>query len=71
MIVLLITAFLGVTLFEAPGLIRKKYWRELITFIFFLSVAFILSILQIIDIKIPTLAKGIDYLFRDLLQLYY
>lgn len=71
MIFLLITAFTGVVLFEVPSLIRKKYWRELVVFAFFLSAAFILSLLQTLGIKFPTLLSGLEYVLRDLLHLSY
>ncbi|RJX28958.1 MAG: hypothetical protein C4554_01660 [Dethiobacter sp.] len=68
MIILLIMVFTGVALFEVPGLIRKKYWRELIVFSFFLLLAFIMTLLQIIGVKIPSPVKGILNLLKDLLR---
>jgi hypothetical protein len=61
MIFLLGTVFIGIALFEILGLIRKKYWRELIVFLLLLSSAFILSLLQPFDIKIPNPIKGVEY----------
>jgi len=70
-IFLLIMVFIGIVFFEVPGLIRKKYWRELTVFSFFLLLAFILSLLQTIDVKIPSPMKGIQYVVKDLLHLSY
>lgn len=70
-ILLLIMAFTGVMFLEVPALIRKKYWRELLVFMVFLSVGFILAFLQIIGIKIPSPLKAFTYLIRDLLHLNY
>ena len=71
MIFLLITVFIGIILFEVPSLIRNKHWRELIVFSSLLSVAFILSLLQILDVKVPSPSEGINFLIRDVLHLNY
>lgn len=71
MIFLLIIVFIGIALFEVPGLIRKKYWRELTVFSIFLLLAFILSLLQTIGVKIPNPTKGMQYLVKDILHLNY
>ncbi|MDK2822481.1 MAG: hypothetical protein PWQ67_868 [Clostridia bacterium] len=64
--ILLIIAFIGIALFEVPGLIQRKYWRELIFFLILLLLAFILSFLQVIGIKIPSPIKGIEFLVKYL-----
>ncbi|EHQ88520.1 hypothetical protein [Desulfosporosinus youngiae] len=71
MIFLLVCAFIGVILFEVPSLIRNKHWRELIVFSIFLSMAFLMSLLPAIGVKLPSPAKGIDYLIEDILHLNY
>ena len=71
MIFLLITAFIGIVLFEVPDLLRKKYWRELAFFSVFLFLGFILSLLQNIGVKLPDPNKGIQYFFKEILNLYY
>lgn len=71
MIFLLITAFTGVALFEVPSLIRKKYWRELVVFAFFLLAAFILTLLQTLGIRFLPLLRVLEYVFKDLLHLSY
>ena len=70
-IFLLIMVFVGIALFEVPGLIKKKHWRELIAFSLFLLLAFILTLLQTIGVKIPSPMKSIQYLVKDLLHLSY
>nr|WP_243270090.1 hypothetical protein [Thermanaerosceptrum fracticalcis] len=69
MIVLLIAAFVGIALFEVPGLIQKKYWRELIVFLMFLLGAFILSLLQVLGVKVPNPVKGIEFLVKNFLTI--
>jgi hypothetical protein len=62
-------AFAGIVLFETPGLIQKKYWRELIVFFMFLLLAFIVSLLQIFGAKVPNPVKGITILVKGFLSL--
>jgi hypothetical protein len=71
LILLLITACTGIVLLEIPSLIRKKYWRELVVFAFFQSTAFILALPLTLGIKLPSLTRGMEYVFRDLLHLSY
>lgn len=71
MIILLIIVFILIALFEVPGLMRKKYRRDLIVFSFFLLFAFLLSLLQMLDVKIPSPMKGIVYLFMNVLHVSY
>jgi hypothetical protein len=60
-----------IALCQIPALIKKKYWRELIAFSFFFALAFILNLLQALDIKIPSPMKEIQYLLEDVLHLKY
>lgn len=71
MILLLIIAFIIVALFDVPRLMKKKYRRELMVYCVFLTVAFVLSLLQILDIRIPSPMRGITYLFINILHLNY
>ena len=71
MIVLLITAFTGVALFEVPNLIRKEYWRELVVFALVLLTAFILALPLTLGIRLPSLSRGLEYVLKDLLHLSY
>ena len=71
MIVLLIMAFVGIILYEVPGLIRQKHWRELVAFSVFLSFAFLLTLLQTLKVSLPSPVQGIEFLFGDVLGLTY
>lgn len=62
-IILLLITFCSITLFEAPYLIRKKMWRELIAFSILLIIGFTLSLLQIIRVKIPNPTVLIENIF--------
>ncbi len=69
MIVLLIMAFIGIVLFEAPGLIKKKMWRELAAFSLYLSIGMALSIPQVLGITLPNPTKAIEALVKPISEL--
>jgi hypothetical protein len=71
MIFLLIVIFIGVAFLELPGLIKRRYWRELKVFSLFLLIAFIMSLFHIIGIPLPNPVKEMDYLVKDILHLNY
>lgn len=71
MILFLISAFIGIAFYEAPGLIRKKLWPELAAFSVFLLLAFVISLLQTVGVKIPSPMKGAQYLIEEVLHLGY
>ena len=67
MLLLLILTFIIILIFELPGLIRKKYWKDLTVFLALLIIAFVLSLLQTIGIIIPSPAKYIETIINNLL----
>ena len=67
MIFLLILAFLAMILFEVPGLIRREYWRELVAFSVLLLLAFTLSLLYVMGVKIPSPNEVITTLVQAVL----
>lgn len=69
MIILLITAFIGIILFEVPGLIKNKMWRELAAFSLYLSIGMALSIPQALGVELPNPTKTIEALFKPLSEL--
>lgn len=69
MIIALALVFLFIVIIEAPKLIIKKYWKELIVFLLFLSIAFGLIVLLILDVKVPSPFQPIEYLIDDILGL--
>ncbi|TGE34602.1 hypothetical protein [Desulfosporosinus sp. Sb-LF] len=71
MILLLVSVFIGIILFEVPNLIRNKYWRELIVFSILLSIAFTMAMLETMGVKLPNPSLIIDWLVRDVLHLNY
>ncbi|MCM1565671.1 MAG: hypothetical protein NC238_06920 [Dehalobacter sp.] len=65
-IFLLIVVFIAGVLIDVPGLIRKKYWRELVVCSFILLFAFIISLLQILGVKLPSPFVSINNFLRDM-----
>ncbi|MEN6461890.1 MAG: hypothetical protein ABFC94_11050 [Syntrophomonas sp.] len=52
MIALLILVFAIIALLQVPSLVRKQWWRELITFLVLWLLGLILSILVSLGVKI-------------------
>lgn len=69
MIVLLLMFFSGVILFEAPGLVKKKMWRELAAFSGFLLVGMVLSFLQTLGISFFNPSGFIEKVFKPVAEL--
>ena len=65
MIFLLIVTFICLILYEVPGLIRNKYWKELTVFSVLMLIAFIISLLQILRIELPNPVRDTQYVVRD------
>jgi hypothetical protein len=70
LVFLLIVAYLAIILFEVPGLIRKKYWRELVAFAVLLLVSFILSFLYVIGIKMTRPTEVITTIVNAVLSMF-
>ncbi|WP_296971082.1 hypothetical protein [Tepidanaerobacter sp. EBM-38] len=61
---LIILLVLLIIFLEVPSLIQKKLWRELTAFFVLLAVGFVLSILQIMNVKIPSPNDGIIFIIE-------
>jgi hypothetical protein len=62
-IFLLAFVFVAIVAYEAPGLVRKKLWRELAAFTVLLVIGMVLSFGQALKLSLPNPARGIDALF--------
>lgn len=71
MIFLLILVFTVLILYEVPGIIRNKQWRELVVYSALISLAFTVSLLQTLNVKIPNPVRDAQYFVSDLLHLRY
>lgn len=58
-IFLLILVFTAICLFQIPGLIQEKQWRDLIVFLALLVPALILSLLNAAGVKLPFIIPAI------------
>lgn len=66
---MLIVLFAGIVLFEAPGLVKKKMWRELAAFSVYLSIGMALSIPQVLGVKLPNPTRAIEAIFKPVAEL--
>lgn len=66
MIVAVIIVYIMIALIQMPSLIRQKLWRELATFLVLLGIGFILSLLQVIGVRIPSPNEGIIFLIKHI-----
>lgn len=53
MIILIVLVFLGLFLYEAPGLVAEEYWRELAVFTLLLLLGLFLSIFLASGVELP------------------
>jgi len=62
-------AFIGIILFEVPGLIKQKMWRELAAFSAYLFIGMAMSIPQVLGIILPNPSKAIEVLIKPVSEL--
>lgn len=68
-IFLLVSLFLIMAFLEIPALLKKKSWRELLAFSFFLVLGFALSLPQVLGIEIANPNKLIEAMFEPISKL--
>lgn len=73
MLIFMILAFVFLFIFmiDAPKLIMDKHWKELIVYLALLALAFILTLLFSLDVRIPSPLKVIKFLIEDVFGLRY
>ncbi len=57
--------------FEVPGLVQRRLWGELRAFLVLDVLAMVLSILYALDVPLPNIIRGMQYLIEDVLHLTY
>jgi hypothetical protein len=65
-VVLLVLGFMIMIMLEVPGLVKKKAWRELGAFSFFLLLGFTLALPQVLGIEVPNPSDALEALFKPL-----
>lgn len=68
MIVLVMFAFVLIIWLEAPGLVKKKMWRELAAFSVFLAIGMVLTIPQIYGIRPFNPNESIEAMFKPIAE---
>ncbi|RCX20971.1 hypothetical protein DFR58_101175 [Anaerobacterium chartisolvens] len=70
--IFILVAILAVTgFFGVRELVLKRYWRELVLYSFLFLCGSALSILQAMRIDLPDPNIALQYVFKDILNLYY
>ncbi len=68
MIILMFAAFALLILVEAPGLIKKKLWRELTAYSVLMLIAIVISVLYLEHVEIPNPVKNTQYYMKDMFE---
>lgn len=63
----IIAVFTMIAFFELPGLIRRKYWREVIAFSLLLFLGFVLYTLRHFGVKFPSITRILIDLIQPIL----
>lgn len=69
MLILLFFVFIILALFDAPGLIRKRYWLELAVYSGLMLTALVLSALMVMGVPLPAVTTEITNLIKAVFHL--
>jgi hypothetical protein len=64
--ILLVLVFILIFFMEVPGLIKKKWWREMAAVSFFLLLGFALALPQVLGYEIPSPNIVIEAIFKPI-----
>lgn len=67
----LLLIYAAIAAFSIPRFIRKKEWRELTAFSFFYILGFVMGLLYVLDITLPSPMKALHHVISDRLGLKY
>ncbi|MDD3854023.1 MAG: hypothetical protein PHD40_10295, partial [Syntrophomonadaceae bacterium] len=67
MIALLLMGFAIVALIQIPGLIKKQWWKELISFTVLWSIGLVLSVVVAMGIRLPPVSTVIGQFITGML----
>lgn len=63
---MVVLAYAAIVALEVPRMLRKKQRGELVAFSVILAVAFVLSMLLTLGVRVPSPTKGIEAIFKPL-----
>lgn len=69
--IFLLLIYASIFAINAPGLIKRKERKEFVAFLIFYAIAFVLGLLYVLDIPVPSPMRGLQYLISDVLGLKY
>lgn len=69
--IFLLVIYILIFLITAPGLIKRKEWKEFTAFLFLYVIAFVLGLLYVLDIPIPSPMRGLHHLIVEILGIKY
>jgi hypothetical protein len=67
-LVLLVTAFASIALYEAPKMAKEHHWRDLTVFSVLLLSTFTLGVLMLMKVNVPNPLKLVEAVVRSLRQ---
>lgn len=70
MIIIVCFAFLLIAAFQIPRLVKRKEWKDLTVFCLFLFTGFVLNLLLVLGVEIPSPTLAIEA-FLDMLGLHF
>jgi len=69
--IFLILIYALIMALSVPGLIKRKEWRELAAFSVFYVIGFVLGLMYVLDIPVPSPMKGLQQLIAEVLGIKY
>ncbi len=69
--IFLLFAYAFIITVNVPGLIKRKEWRELTVFSILCIIAFVLGLMYVLDIPVPSPMRGLQHLIVDILGIKY
>ncbi len=70
MIIALLVVFGLVLWLEVPGMVKQKWWRELVVFGLIWGLALVVTVAQTYDLPLPNPTKGLIYIFKPVSQFF-
>ena len=69
--ILFLLIYILIIVLNVPGLIKKREWKELAAFSVLYIIAFVLGLMYVLDIPVPSPMKGLQHLIVDIMGIKY